>query len=60
MLNSNQGLALFRQTQTLNGHKNLHKHNSNVFQIFDECLVAFYENNKKFLLTKEILNQPIF
>ena len=35
MLNSNQGLALFRQIQTMSRHKNLHKHNSKIFQTFD-------------------------
>ena len=42
MLNSNQGLALFRQIQTLSKHKYLPKHN---------------EKNNKFSLTKEILTQ---
>ena len=36
MLNSNQGLALFRQTQTLIRHKILHKHNNEMFQTYDE------------------------
>ena len=31
MLNSKQRLALFRPTQTLSGHKNLHKHNHEIF-----------------------------
>ena len=29
----------------------------NLFQIFNKFLIAFYENNNKFPLTKEILNQ---
>ena len=32
----------------------------NFFQIFNYFLIAFYENNSKFPLTKEIFNQPIF
>ena len=38
----------------------MHKHNSETFLTFDYCLVVFYQNNKKFPLTKEILNQPIY
>ena len=34
MLNSNQGLALFRQTQTLSRHKNLHKQQWNFSDIW--------------------------
>ena len=34
-LSSNQGLSLFRQTQTLSRHKTLHKHKNETFQTFD-------------------------
>ena len=35
MLNSNEGLGLLTQTQTVSRHKNLHKHDNEIFQIFD-------------------------
>ena len=56
MLNSNQRLVLFRQTQTISSHRNLDKHNSKVFQAFDSCLVAFYENNNKSSLKRSLTN----
>ena len=57
MLNSNQGLTLFRQTQILSGYKNLQKHKNEIVQTFGCIWLNFYENNNKFSLTKEILNQ---
>ena len=35
LLNSNQGLTLFTQTQTLSRRKHLHKHSNEIFQTFD-------------------------
>ena len=60
VLNSNQRLTFFRQTQILCRHQNLYKQNNEVFQTFDKCLTVFYQNNNKFPLTKVILNEPIF
>ena len=52
MLNLNQGLALFRQTQTLSRQKHLQKHNNELFQNI------FFRHFSP--LTKETLSQPIF
>ena len=64
ILNSNQGLALFRQKQMLrsNRHKNLQKQNNEDF--FVQLLNAWLHfTNNKFLISthaEEVLDQPIF
>ena len=64
ILNSNQGLALFRQNQILRPirHKNLQKHNNEDF--FIELLNAWLHfTNNKFptpISIEEILDQPLF
>ena len=63
MLNSNQGLALFRQKEILryNSHKNLQKQNNEDF--FIQLLnVWLHFTNNKFpapMSIEEILHQPI-
>ena len=57
---SNPGLALFRQTQTLSRPKNLQKHDSEIFHTFDECLISFYKNNKKFPFIRRPLTNLFF
>ena len=59
MLNSNQGLALFRQTQIISRHKYLHKHNNEIFLKYLNNALLHFTNNK-FPLPKEILTTLVF
>ena len=56
----NQGLTLFRQTQTLSRRKHLHKYNNKFFRHFINAWLHFMKIINKFPLTKNILYKPIF